>query len=77
MPAMKKKAFEGLTESIRETGKWISENAEAIVPDVEYLKGLTIRVSFDPEEIPVVNIDYDAISLEAASAWCRANRSGE
>ena len=38
------------------------------------MMSMTIRVSIDPREIPTINIDYDAFSLEAAKAWEEAHR---
>ena len=73
MMAMKQKAFESLTETIREMGKFLEGNAEALTPDVEYLRSMTIRIDICPEEYPVVNVDYDAISPEAVAAWGKSN----
>ena len=58
---------EKLKECITECGRWLMDNAEAIAP-------MTIRISFEPTEAPTFNIDYDAIPLEAAKAWAKANR---
>ena len=71
--AMKKKAFEGLAEAIRETGIFLEDNAEALAPNVEYLRSMTIRIEFCPEEYPVINVDYDAISPEAVAAWGKSH----
>lgn len=77
MPAMKAKPFGKLIECIRESGKWIEENAENIAPNVEYMTSMTIRINFDPMEAPTINVDYDAVSLEAAKAWAEAQRREE
>lgn len=71
--AMEKKAFERLAETIRETGIFLENNAKALVPDVKYLRCMTIRVEFNPEDIPVVNVDYDAISPEAVEVWGKSH----
>ena len=71
--AMKQKTFEGLAEAIRETGLFLKDNAEALVPNVKFLRCMTIRVEFNPEEIPAINVDYDAISLEAVEAWRKSH----
>ena len=74
MAEMKAEPFGKLVECIKEIGRWIEENAESIAPNVEYMTSMTIRVSIDPEEVPTINIDYDAVSLEAANAWAEAQR---
>lgn len=74
MAKMKAEPFGKLVECIKESGRWIEENAESIAPDVEYMTSMTIRISFDPLEAPTINIDYDAVSLEAAEAWAEAQR---
>lgn len=65
---------EKLKECITECGRWLMDNAEAIAPDVEAMTTMTIRISFEPNEATTFNIDYDAIPLEAAKAWAKANR---
>lgn len=74
MAEMKAKLFEKLVECIKESGRWIEENAESIAPNVKAMTSMTIRISIDPREIPTINIDYDAVSLEAANAWAEAQR---
>lgn len=74
MAGMKAEPFGKLVECIKEIGRWIEENAESIAPNVEYMTSMTIRVSIDPEEAPTINIDYDAVSIEAANAWAEAQR---
>jgi len=74
MAEMKAEPFGKLVECIKESGRWIEENAESIAPNVEYMTSMTIRISLDPEEAPTINIDYDAISLEAVKAWAEAQR---
>ena len=77
MEEMKAEAFEKLVECIKETGRWIEGNAESIAPNVKYMTSMTIRVSIDPQEVPTINIDYDAVSLEAANAWAEAQRRAQ
>ena len=74
MAEMKVEQHGKLVECIKETGRWIEENAEEIAPNVEHMMSMTIRVSIDPREIPTINIDYDAFSPEAAKAWEEAHR---
>ena len=77
MAEMKAEWFGKLVECIKETGRWIEENAENIAPNVENMTSMTIRVSIDPREIPTINIDYDTFSLEAAKAWAEAHRRAQ
>lgn len=74
MEEMKEEPRGKLVECIKESGRWLEENAESIAPNVEYMTSMTIRISLDPEEMPTINIDYDAVSLEAAKAWAEAQR---
>ena len=74
MAKMKAEPFGRLVECIKESGRWIEENAENIAPNVECMTSMTIRISFDPLEVPTINIDYDTASLEAAKAWAEAQR---
>lgn len=43
MAEMKVKQFGKLVECIKETGRWIEENAEDIAPNVENMTSMTIR----------------------------------
>ena len=74
MAEMRVKQFGKLVECIKETGRWIEENAEDIAPNVEHMMSMTIRVSIEPREIPTINIDYDAFSPEAARALMETQR---
>jgi len=74
MAEMKAEPRGKLVECIKESGRWLEENAESIAPNVEYMTSMTIRISLDPEKMPTINIDYDAVSLEAAEAWAEAQR---
>ena len=69
MAEMRVEQFGKLVECIKKIGRWIEENAEEIAPNVENMTSMAIRVSIDPREVPTINIDYDAFSIEAAKAW--------
>lgn len=77
MEKMKAEPFGKLVECIKESGRWIYKNAESIAPNVEYMKSMTIKINIEPEEAPTINIDYDAVSLEAAEAWAEAHRGDQ
>lgn len=74
MEEMKAEPRGKLVECIKESGRWLEENAESIAPNIKYMTSMTIRISLDPEEMPTINIDYDAVSLEAVKAWAEAQR---
>lgn len=77
MAKMKTDPFRKLAECIKESGRWIEENAESIAPNVEYMTSMTIRINIEPEEAPTINIDYDVVSLKAAKAWAEAHRGDQ
>ena len=74
MAKMKAEPHGKLVECIKESGRWIEENAESIAPNIKYMTSMTIRISLNQEDVPTINIDYDAVSLEAVKAWAEAQR---
>lgn len=51
-----------LTSTIRELGKWLEDNADGIVPNVELLKDVALYVEINGDEIPVINVEYNYFS---------------
>ena len=59
---------EGIRKAISATGKWLQENSEAILPEIDFNTGLTISIVFDPEIyawVPKVVIETGYIPHEA------------
>ena len=60
---------ENLRNSIREAGKWIQENADQLIPDVELLKDMNIWIRFDSADgVPEINVEHTWYSDEMVQA---------
>ena len=51
-----------LKDSIIELGKWLEDNAEGLVPDVELLQRVDLHVSIDGMELPSIEVAYNYLS---------------
>ena len=51
-----------LASTIRELGKWLEDNADGIVPNVELLQDVALYVEINGYEIPVINVEYNYFS---------------
>lgn len=62
-----------LVESVRESGKWITANAEKLVPDIELLSEFSIEIAHDNfKGVPTIRTNFEHICLGAASAFKNA-----
>lgn len=58
-----------MRDSIREAGKWIQENADQLIPDVDRLKDMQIWVRFDSADgMPEINVEHTWYSDEMVQA---------
>ena len=59
-----------LREAIRKSGGWIANHADDIVPEFDYIGGLTIHVNFSGPDMlaPTIDVDYEYICPEAHKA---------
>ena len=59
-----------LRKAIRKSGGWIANHADDIVPEIDYIGGLTIHVNFPESDMlaPTIDVDYEYICPEAHKA---------
>lgn len=51
----------GMREAIKEVGRWLTDNADKIVPDVDRISSMSIMINFDPNMdmlLPTIDVDY-------------------
>ena len=59
-----------LKKSVAEAGKWISENADKLVPEIDLLSEFSIEIVYDNfERMPVVRTSMEHICPEAAKVF--------
>lgn len=59
-----------LRNAISECGKWIHDNAEDLVPEIDGLCSLKISVTFDSEnvQIPTIKVEPEYVSMAMIEA---------
>ena len=59
-----------LRKAIRKSGGWIANHADDIVPEIDYIGGLTIHVYFPEGDMlmPTIDVDYEYICPEVHKA---------
>lgn len=61
---------EKLRKSVIESGKWIAENADKLIPEIDLLSEFSIEIVHDNfEGIPVVRTSMQHICPEAAKVF--------
>ena len=61
---------EKLKKSVAESGKWITENADKLIPEIDLLSEFSIEIVHDNYEgIPVVRTSMQHICPEAAKVF--------
>ena len=72
-----KRNREKVRNGIREAGKWIQENADQIVNDVEGLTGMDIWIRYDAEDlVPEISVDAKYLSREVIRAMYEEKNDG-
>ena len=59
-----------LRDAISEGGKWIHENAEELVPDIDGLVSLKVTMEFDSEtaQIPTIKVEPEYVTMTMIEA---------